>query len=83
MTVSKQDLEAMRRAPTAYFASPREVTARSDLTHADKQAILEAWTRHCEAAAAASRAGRAVQDDPGDRREVERAVELLAELRGS
>ncbi|MEQ8230271.1 MAG: hypothetical protein RLW61_08845 [Gammaproteobacteria bacterium] len=82
MTNDTPDLESMQRRPMRHFANPREVTERSDLTHEQKAAILDAWARHCDAAATAASAGRPVQDDPGDRGEVERAAERLAELRG-
>ncbi|MCB1746473.1 MAG: hypothetical protein H6977_02485 [Gammaproteobacteria bacterium] len=77
MTAIDSDLlEEMIRTPVDHFEDPHAVTHDARLSHAQKEAVLEAWAQGCRDKDAPSpRLERAYLG------EVERALERLAELR--
>ncbi|MEX2481893.1 MAG: hypothetical protein WD928_13635 [Gammaproteobacteria bacterium] len=57
VAISSDDIEQMRKAPAAVFASPREIIEDDRLNTAQKRQILESWAHDCRE--------QAVADDEG------------------
>ncbi|MGR8918847.1 MAG: hypothetical protein ACU85V_04460 [Gammaproteobacteria bacterium] len=79
--IDNDTLETMIRAPSEHFETPVAVTADDRLSHAQKEAVLRAWAAACREHETA--AGETVPAglDRSYLKEIERAIDLLAELR--
>ena len=80
--IDNHTLEAMTSAPAEHFDSPLAVTRDDRLSHAQKEAVLQAWSAACRRN---QDAGGTVPVglDHAYLKEVEHAIDRLAELRRS
>jgi len=80
--IDNDTLAAMTSAPTEHFDSPLAVTRDDRLSHAQKEAVLQAWSEACrrdQGSGGQVTAGL----DHAYLKEVEHAIDRLAELRRS